>query len=213
MTGNDEVQRRETADIVMYWMRRRGMTRKIFGDRMGKSLSWVDKIRAGDRQLDRVSVLRQIARVLDIPLVVLIDPDEAERQRTCPDDGEIDDVRRALCRYDVTTNVFRPPDDPLMQAGGRVIEAAESIPRVDLMRLPRERRASHVLDLARGYLQAGQRDEAATALLEADQIAPGEVRCRDLTRSVIIDLVHSYPRGAAPATGIMRLARAAGVTI
>jgi len=83
MTDPDHTQRQETAAVVLYWMQRRGMTRQIFADRMGKSLSWVDKIRAGDRQLDRLSVLRQIASVLDIPLVVLLDPaEEAERQRT-----------------------------------------------------------------------------------------------------------------------------------
>lgn len=79
--------------MVLYWMQRRGLTRQVFADRMGKSLSWVDKIRAGDRQLDRLSILRQIASVLDIPLAVLIDAEEAERQRTCPDDREIDAVR------------------------------------------------------------------------------------------------------------------------
>jgi transcriptional regulator with XRE-family HTH domain len=71
--------------VVLYWMQRRGMTRQIFADRMGKSLSWVDKIRAGDRQLDRLLVLRQIASVLGIPLSILIDTAEAERQRTCPE--------------------------------------------------------------------------------------------------------------------------------
>jgi transcriptional regulator with XRE-family HTH domain len=113
MTDPDHAQRQETAAVVLYWMQRRGLTRKIFADRMGKSLSWVDKIRAGDRQLDRLSVLRQIARVLDIPLAVLVDPDEAERQRTCPDDREIDAIRHALRRYDAITNVFRPNGDVL----------------------------------------------------------------------------------------------------
>ena len=65
MTDPDYAQRQETAAVVLYWMQRRGLTRKIFADRMGKSLSWVDKIRAGDRQLDRLSVLRQIASVLE----------------------------------------------------------------------------------------------------------------------------------------------------
>jgi transcriptional regulator with XRE-family HTH domain len=113
MTDPDHAQRQETAAVVLYWMQRRGLTRKIFADRMGKSLSWVDKIRAGDRQLDRLSVLRQIASVLDIPLTVLVDPEEAERQRTCPDDREIDAIRHALRRYDAITNVFRPNGDVL----------------------------------------------------------------------------------------------------
>ncbi|MGH3814793.1 MAG: helix-turn-helix domain-containing protein [Pseudonocardiaceae bacterium] len=86
-------QRRQTADVVLYWMQRRGMMRQLFADRMGKSLSCVDKIRAGDRQLDRLSVLRQIASVLGVPLATLIDPEEAERRSACPDDREIDAVR------------------------------------------------------------------------------------------------------------------------
>ncbi|MCA1704068.1 MAG: helix-turn-helix domain-containing protein, partial [Actinobacteria bacterium] len=118
-------QRRQTADVVLYWMQRRGMTRQVFADRMGKSLSWVDKIRAGDRQLDRLSVLRHIADVLDIPLSVLIDSDEAQRRRVCPDEPEIDAIRQALRRYDAITNVFRPnggvlPEPDLAQLERRV---------------------------------------------------------------------------------------------
>jgi transcriptional regulator with XRE-family HTH domain len=419
MTDPDHAQRQETAAVVLYWMQRRGMTRKIFADRMGKSLSWVDKIRAGDRQLDRLSVLRQIASVLDIPLAVLIDPEEAERQRTCPDGREIDAIRDALRRYDVITNIFRPNGDVLpepnlaklertvrfgwmafqasnyqaigqlladlirdaqaavwqlgddeqrqaqtwlawtyqltaatalklgdaqlgwvaadrsiqiaeqtgdltligsaarrvahalsathqsddavdlvksaasrlephlghlgsadpafvsaygmlllkgsiaaarlhqaadvrdlqnealavagrletdrnehwsafgttnvlvhrvsaladMQSGGRVIEAAADISYGDLMHLPRERRASHLLDVTRGHLQAGQRDQAVATLLEADQLAPEEVRCRHLAKVVITDLVRSYPSGLSPMASVTRLARAIGVVV
>jgi transcriptional regulator with XRE-family HTH domain len=416
MTDPDHVQRQETAAVVLYWMQRRGMTRQIFADRMGKSLSWVDKIRTGDRQLDRLSVLRQIASVLDIPLAVLIDPEEAQRRRTCPDDREINAIRHALRRYDVITSVFRPNGDVLpepnltkleravrfgwmafqasnyqaigqlladlirdaqaavwqldnderrhaqtwltwtyqltastafklgneqlgwvaadrgiqiaeqtgdltliggaamrvgkalmatrnsgdavqmirsaasrlephlssatpafasaygmlllqgsiaaarlnqaadvrdlqnealavaarleydrnenwsafgttnvlvhrvsaladMQSGGRVIEAAAGIPYGDLMNLPRERRASHLLDVTRGHLQAGQRDEAAATLLDADQLAPEEVRCRDLTRQIITDLVRSYPPGLSPIVGVTKLARTVGIAV
>jgi transcriptional regulator with XRE-family HTH domain len=416
MTDPDHARRQETAAVVLYWMQRRGMTRQIFADRMGKSLSWVDKIRAGDRQLDRLSVLRQIASVLDIPLAVLIDPEEAERQRTCPDGREIAAIRDALRRYDAITNVFRPDGDVLpepnlakvertvrfgwmafqasnyqaigqlladlirdaqaavwqlgdgerrqaqtwlawtyqltaatalklgdaglgwvaadrsiqiaeqtgdltligsaarrvahalsathqsddavnlvksaasrlephlssadpafvsaygmlllkgsiaaarlhqaadvrdlqnealavaarletdrnenwsafgttnvlvhrvsaladMQSGGRVIEAVADISYGDLMHLPRERRASHLLDVTRGHLQAGQRDQAAATLLEADQLAPEEVRCRHLAKVVITDLVRSYPCGLTPMASVTRLARAIGVVV
>jgi transcriptional regulator with XRE-family HTH domain len=412
----DQAKRQQTAAVAFYWMQRRGMTRQIFADRMGKSLSWVDKVRTGDRQLDRVSVLRQVARVLDIPLAVLIDPEEAERRRTCPDDREIEAIRHALRRYDVMTNVFRANGDVLpepnlvtleravrygwmafqasnyqavgqlladlirdaqaavwqldnderrqaqtwltwtyqlaastafklgdpqlgwvaadrglqiaeqtgdltliggaatrvghalmathhgsdavqliksaanrlephlsgatpafvsaygmlllkgsiaaarldqaagvrdlqnealavaarlktdrnenwsafgttnvlvhrvsaladMQGGGRVIEAAADIPRGDLLHLPRERRASHLLDVTRGYLQAGQRDEAATTLLDADQLAAEEVRCRRKSKLIITELVRSYPRGTTPMVGVTRLARAVGVPV
>ena len=167
------------------------MTRQIFADRMGKSLSWVDKIRAGDRQLDRLSVLPWIANVLDIPLSVLIDPEEAERRRVCPDDREGQAIRQALRRYDAITNVFRPNGDVL--------------PKPDLLKLERT--------VSRGYLQAGRRDEAATALLDADQVAREEVRCRQFTRQILTDLVRSYPLGVSPLSTLKQLARAVGVTI
>ncbi len=119
MTGADEQdaadQRRQAAEVVLYWMRRRGLTRQMFADRLGKSLSWVDKIKNGDRQLDRLSVLRQIARVLDVPLAILIDPDMQEARQLCPDEGAIEAVRLALRRYDAITNVFRPNGDVLSE--------------------------------------------------------------------------------------------------
>jgi transcriptional regulator with XRE-family HTH domain len=416
MTTPDEQDRQQTAEIVMYWMRRRGLTRKIFADRLGKSLSWVDKIRNGDRQLDRLSVLKQIAGVLDIPLSALVDPEQAEQLQRCPDDREIEAIRHALRRYDAITNVFRPNGDVLpepnlgrlersvrygwmafqasnyqaigvllpelirdcqaaawqldgederdakawlawtyqltaatafklgdaqlgwvaadrsiqlaeqtedltligsaarrvahalsatsqssdavemvrsaadrlaphlaragpafvsaygmlllkgsiaaaklyqaadvrdlqtealtvarmlgdgrnehwsafgatnvqvhqvsaladMQSGGRVIEAAQQISPADLARLPKERRAAHALDVTLGYLQWGKRDEAANALLDADQFAPEEVRCRSLTKQIITDLMHSYPRTSHAPVRLTKLARVTGVTV
>lgn len=114
-----------------------------------------------------------------------------------------------------TTNVLVHRVSALadMQGGGRAIEAANDIPYGDLLRLPRERRANHLLDMARGYLQAGRRDEAETTLLDAHQIAPEEVCCHDLTRRIITDLLRSYPRGTSPLSRITKLARAAGVTV
>jgi transcriptional regulator with XRE-family HTH domain len=415
MTTPDGYDRRQTAEIVMYWMRRRGLTRKIFADRLGKSVSWVDKIKNGERQLDRVSVLKQIAGVLDIPLSALIHHEQAQQLQRCPDEREIEAIRHALRRYDTITNVFRPNGDILpepnllrleravrygwmafqasnyqaigvllpdlirdcqaaawqldgdeersarawlawtyqlsaaiafklgdaqlgwvaadrsiqlaeqtedltligsaarrvahalsatahssdavdlvrsaadrlaphlaganpafvsaygmlllkgsiaaaklyqaadvrdlqaealrvatslgdghnehwsafgatnvhvhqvaaladMQGGGRVIEAAESIPPADLRRLPKERRAAHALDVTFGYLQWGKRDEATTTLLEAEQFAPEEVRCRSVTKQLITDLLHSYPRASSAPVALTRLARATGVT-
>ncbi|MGH3834832.1 MAG: hypothetical protein ACRDSF_03870, partial [Pseudonocardiaceae bacterium] len=114
-----------------------------------------------------------------------------------------------------TTNVLVHRVSALadMQSGGRVIEAAADIPYGDLMHLPRERRASHLLDVTRGYLQAGQREHASTTLLDADQLAPAEVRCRHLAKLIITDIVRSYPRGLTPMVGVAKLARAVGVVV
>jgi len=413
---DDQQQRRQVADRVLYWTRRLGLTRQIFADRLGKSLSWVDKIKNGDRQLDRLSVLRRIAHVLDVPLAVLIDLDVAEQNQLCPDRREIDAIQAALQRYDVITNVFRPNGDVLpepnldrlarnvrygwmasqvsnygvivrllpdlirdaqaavwqldgderreaqtwltwtyqlttstaiklgdaplgwvvadrgiqiaeqtedptlicnsandvahalsatyhgsdavalvrsaadrlaphlatadpaflsaygmlllmgsivaarldqaadvrdlqsealtvahrlrpgsdenwssfgvtnvrvhqvsaladMHSGGRVLEAAATIPLEDLYHLPKERRATHLLDMTRGYLQAGRRDEAATTLLDAHQLAPEEVRCRPKTRRTVTDLIRSYPHNSSAPRQLIRVAEAIGVPV
>lgn len=123
-TPEDQARQRRTADAVMYWIRRRGLTRQVFADRLGKSVSWVDKIKNGDRQLDRVSVLTDIARVLDVPLGVLIDPEQAEQLQHCPDDSDIDAIRQALRRYDAITNVFRPNGDVLPEPNLARLEQA-----------------------------------------------------------------------------------------
>jgi transcriptional regulator with XRE-family HTH domain len=101
-------RRRAIATRVRYWTDRRGMTRDVFAGRIGRSVSWVDKIRSGDRVLDRLSVLEQIADVLDVSLHVLIDDEQSARAAECVDAAEVASIRDALQRYDVITNVFRP---------------------------------------------------------------------------------------------------------
>lgn len=403
-------RRQEVARRVEYWRRRRGLTRKIFADRMGRSLSWARKISNGDRQLDRLSVLEQIAGVLDVPLAVLVEADDAERVAQCPDQAEVAALATALQRYDgiiadgpatgspnlnrlrrrvqygwssfqasdysalgtalpdllvslqqagrVSTGVERdqatelliqayqlaaeagfklgradlgwlaadralilaerfgnltligasarrvahalmasgnaPSAIALVQStavrlnfglgdaspaylsaygmlflkgsiaaaqsskaglardlhaearqvavrlgpnpnvqwsnfgtanvavhrvsaladlheGGRVVEEARQIDPVELNTLARERRANHFLDIARGYSQWGKREQAVSVLLDADQLAPQEVRCRPVARQLITELVRSYPRGTRPSVPFQRLARAAGV--
>src|SRR5215211_420883 len=100
--GMPERETASTAEIarrVVYWRKRRGLTRQLFADRMGRSVSWVDMIQRGDRQLDRLSVLEQIAEVLEISIYALIDRDEAERAATCVDEIEVQAIRQALGRY------------------------------------------------------------------------------------------------------------------
>jgi len=100
MHDHDAARRQEIAARVEYWIKRRGLTRKVFADRIGKSVSWVDKIKSGDRQLDRLTVLRQIADVLDVSLNALVDEDEARRAAECPDAAEVAAIKEALQRYD-----------------------------------------------------------------------------------------------------------------
>jgi len=92
-----------------------------------------------------------------------------------------------------------------------MVEAASQISKSQLASLPRERRANHLLDVARGFNQWGKRDDAVSLLVQADQIAREEVRCRPLTHKLVFDLVGSYPRGCRPTVPLARIAKEIGI--
>ncbi|MBM0231362.1 helix-turn-helix transcriptional regulator [Micromonospora sp. STR1_7] len=83
-----------------------------------------------------------------------------------------------------------------------------TVRREGWQRLPAEYRGAHLIDVARAYLQVGDLRGAARALVDADSIAPAEVRCRPLARTVIADVARAQP---APA-GVARLATLVGLT-
>ncbi|CCH18331.1 hypothetical protein [Micromonospora lupini] len=74
--------------------------------------------------------------------------------------------------------------------------------------LPAEYRGAYLVDAARAYLQVGDVRGAARALVDADSVAPAEVRCRPLARTLIADVARAQP---APA-GVARLATLVGLT-
>lgn len=95
--------------------------------------------------------------------------------------------------------------------GGRAVETDREIPRDRFNALPPERRAHHLLDLARGYAQIGDMEQAGTTLLRGDQLAPSEIRCRPIAHELMSDLLRRT-RGA-PAQPIAELAEHMGVGI
>ncbi|WP_422751882.1 hypothetical protein [Micromonospora sp. WMMD708] len=75
-------------------------------------------------------------------------------------------------------------------------------------RLPAEYRAAYLVDAARAYLQVGDLFGAGRVLIDADGIAPAEVRCRPVGRTVIAELARGRPTTA----GVARLATLVGLT-
>ncbi|GGM46301.1 hypothetical protein GCM10011608_33830 [Micromonospora sonchi] len=75
-------------------------------------------------------------------------------------------------------------------------------------RLPPEHRAAHLIDAARAYLDTGDPTHAGNALLDADRIAPAEVRSRPVARTLLAEIIQ---RGPAPAD-LARLATVIGLT-
>ena len=87
---------------VKAWRTRRGLTRQQFADLVGRSLSWVDKVEAGERSLLRLTILELVADVLSVAPQVLMDDDAASRAEECPDAAEVLAIKSALGRYDAT---------------------------------------------------------------------------------------------------------------
>lgn len=91
---------------VAYWRKRRNMTRRLFADRVGRSVVWVDKIERGERALTKLPVLERVADVLGVPVDVLANGAQSARAAECPDRAEIAALRDGLQRYDVLAATF-----------------------------------------------------------------------------------------------------------
>ena len=63
---------------VAYYRRRRGLSQVTLGDLVSRTESWVEKIENGRAALDRVSVIGQLARALDVSLHDLPPDDVAD---------------------------------------------------------------------------------------------------------------------------------------
>ncbi|WP_435245138.1 helix-turn-helix domain-containing protein [Streptomyces tendae] len=102
------------------------------------------------------------------------------------------------------TNVdlYRVASHVYLSEGADAVAVAAGIPAGALDRLPRERRAHLLTDRAIGEKQAGQRQQSVQTLLEAEELAPEEVRCRPRTRALVEDL---RILGAGSAEGRLRL--------
>ncbi|CAL9677796.1 hypothetical protein SUDANB105_08107 (plasmid) [Streptomyces sp. enrichment culture] len=88
-----------------------------------------------------------------------------------------------------------------LSAGADAVTVAAGIPAAALHSLPRERRAHLLTDRALGETQAGMREKAVDTLLEAEALAPEEVRCRPRTKRLVEDL---RLLGAGSAEGRLR---------
>jgi transcriptional regulator with XRE-family HTH domain len=75
--------------------------------------------------------------------------------------------------------------------------AAELGPRVDASSLPVERQVRHRLEVARALSAWNRRDEALAALLEAEKLAPEQVRYHFLSRQLVLQWVRNQ-RGRPP---------------
>jgi len=89
---------------------------------------------------------------------------------------------------------------------GDVQLAVDLGPRVDTSPLPIERRVRHAIETARALSAWNRRDEALAALLDAEQVAPEQVRHHYLSRQLVLIWMKN-DRGSGANGELDRLAR------
>jgi hypothetical protein len=77
---------------------------------------------------------------------------------------------------------------------GDVQIALDLGPAVDTTDLPTERRVRHALELARAYSARSLRDEGLAVLLDAEQIAPEQVRHHFISRQLVLTWMRQLRR-------------------
>jgi hypothetical protein len=153
------------------------MSQQVFADQLGKSKSWVDKVERGVRQLDKCSVVGEIAKVLKVEVGLLL---YREPQR-CGDSAEgagrvdLEAIRSGIEGHVGAVLAFHssPPEVGLSEVGNAVGHAWLTLQRADYVALSRTLpRLLHAAQVG-GSVHAGtaQQGAAADLLGQVYQIA------------------------------------------
>jgi transcriptional regulator with XRE-family HTH domain len=71
-------------ELIAYHRRRRGLSQAKFAELLDRSVSWVSQVERGVKPVDRLPVLREVARVLEVPPAELLPesmfPEAAEQE-------------------------------------------------------------------------------------------------------------------------------------
>jgi tetratricopeptide (TPR) repeat protein len=88
---------------------------------------------------------------------------------------------------------------------GDVQVALDLAPGLDTTRMPIERRVRHLLDLSRAYNIAGRRDAALATVLDAERLAPEQIRHHYLSKQLVLSWVRNVQ--GKPGIELVGLAR------
>ncbi|MEU2106401.1 helix-turn-helix domain-containing protein [Nocardia beijingensis] len=108
---------------VAWYRRRRGLSQRVLADMVGRTEDWLNKVENSRIQLDRISVIQNIATQLDVAIgdllaePTLVDSSQAGGKSTIPA------LRDALTSYAQLMPFARPetgPTQPISQLDGRL---------------------------------------------------------------------------------------------
>jgi transcriptional regulator with XRE-family HTH domain len=107
--------------------RRRGLSQKRLAVLVGRTESWMSQIERGARPIQRLGILGELARVLDVPVSELTgDPAPTERD-PAEQHQAVEEIRLALSAFDFLTLLMRPETE----ATAPELDLAELHERVD----------------------------------------------------------------------------------
>lgn len=93
---------------IAHFRRRRGLSQLALAARLGRSESWVSKVERGERRIDRLSVIEEVAKALDVEPVALTGHLGEPRPPGMPEppkpqaaaEGVIESIREVFTRPD-----------------------------------------------------------------------------------------------------------------
>ncbi len=94
MRGHDD--HLSIGDRVAYWRKRRGLTQSVLAGLVGRTESWLRQIEAGRHDLDRLSMIRELAAVLGVGIGDLIGTPILLEWKTSAERTSIPALRAAL---------------------------------------------------------------------------------------------------------------------
>jgi transcriptional regulator with XRE-family HTH domain len=129
-------------ELIAYHRRRRGLSQVRFAELLDRSVSWVSQVERGVKPVDRLPVLREVARVLEVPPAELLPesmlPEAAEQEHPAAKA-----IRLALSGH--------PSLAAELEAG-----ADEPAPAIDLEDLEARARQAWELAHASRFLEMGE---------------------------------------------------------
>ncbi|WP_423464004.1 helix-turn-helix domain-containing protein [Promicromonospora sp. MS192] len=87
---------------VRYWRQRRMLSRPQLASLVDRSVSWLEKVEAGERPLHNLDVIERLATALSVETALLVDGGATRAAQVRVDAAEVTGIRDALAWYPVT---------------------------------------------------------------------------------------------------------------
>jgi transcriptional regulator with XRE-family HTH domain len=116
-------------DRIALLRHRRGLSQVKLAGLVGRSESWLSQVERGERPIERLGIISELARVLDVPVSEMTGNPPATVRDPAEQHRAVEQIRRALSDFDFLTLLMRTDRDPsapepdLSALGRRVDEA------------------------------------------------------------------------------------------